>query len=265
MPLITITSDWSKNGCYLPVLKGRLYSLCPDSQIADVSHNIRPFDVFEACFILKHSFFSFPKGTIHIIAVGESPLCCGKITVAKAFGHYFIGVDDGKFSLLFNNPDNVEAYCVKCSDAAGPFAEADIYCKAVEAVICGKESEPVELQRGGAERAVVMIDKIIGRVVHIDSYGNAITNISQNDFLKVYDMVEEKGGAGSEGGPDFVIYAGGPHLKFNEISDWYNSVAPGNEVVFFNSMGLLEIAVNRGNFALAEGIDTTTEILVKFK
>lgn len=269
MPLITITSDWNKNDCYLPVLKGRLHSLCGKigeaCQTVDVSNSVKPFDLFEACFILKHSFLSFPQGTIHIIAVGESPLSSGKITVAKAMGHYFIGVDDGKFQLLFNHPENVEAYSAVCGGSDGPFAEAECFCEAVEAIMCGKELETAALQRGGAERAVVMIDKIIGRIVYIDSYGNAITNISQSDFLKVYDMVEEAGGIDSGDGPDFVVYVGGPHLKFNDIHDWYNSVAPGNEVVIFNSLGLLEIAVNRGNFAVAEGVDTTTEVLVKFK
>ena len=82
--------------------------------------------------------------------------------------------------------------------------------------------------------------------------------------MKVYDLIMASGCENEEDIPDFVIYAGGPHLSFDEISDGYDSVSPGNEVAFFNSLGVLELAVNRGDFASLEGVDTTTEVMVKF-
>jgi S-adenosylmethionine hydrolase len=82
--------------------------------------------------------------------------------------------------------------------------------------------------------------------------------------MKVYGLIMESGCTDEEQMPDFVVYVGGPHLKFDEISDGYHSVSPADEVAFFNSLGLLELAVNRGNFASLEGVDTTTEVMVKF-
>ena len=55
-----------------------------------------------------------------------------------------------------------------------------------------------------------------------------------------------------------------PYLKFEDIHEGYNSVVQGNEVAFFNSLDLLEFAVNKGNFAAAEDVDPTTEVLVRF-
>lgn len=264
MALVTITSDWNKSDYYLPVLKGRLFTLCKalgePLQIVDISNTISHFDVFEACFVLKHSFRSFPEGTVHIMAVNSSSLESGRLLIVKAYGQYFIGMDDGRFSLLFSDVEGVEAYS---ADNGGLQEEADIYCRAVELVIRKVNLSPVVLHCAGAEKPVVMIDKISGRIVYIDSYGNAITNISKYDFLRVYDLAADSVEKPDELG--FVIYVGGPSLKFKEIHDGYDSVSSGEHVAFFNSLDLLELAVNKGNFASLEGVGTITEVLVKFK
>ena len=62
----------------------------------------------------------------------------------------------------------------------------------------------------------------------------------------------------------YVIYVQGPYLKLESISEGYWDVEPGEEVAFFNSLELLELAINSGNFAAVEGIDTTAEVLIKF-
>ena len=268
MPVITITSDWKNSDYYLPVLKGRIMSLFQGVSVVDITNSAKSFDVYQACFILKNSYRSFPKGSIHLITVGSGNLLDKELVAVKANGHYFVGENDGRFSLLLDDVvssgGEIEAGLVECKHRMGPMAEADYYCRGIAAIMNGDELTEASLVKSGADRAVVMVDKIIGRVVYIDSYGNAITNISQRDFMKVYDLIMASGCENEEDIPDFVIYAGGPHLRFDEISDGYDSVSPGNEVAFFNSLGVLELAVNRGDFASLEGVDTTTEVMVKF-
>jgi S-adenosylmethionine hydrolase len=268
MPVITITSDWKNSDYYLPVLKGRIMSLFQEVSVVDITNAAKSFDVSQACFILKNSYRSFPKGSIHLITVGSGNILSKELVVVKANGHYFIGENDGRFSLLLDDVvssgGEIDAGVVECKLRMGPMAEADYYCRGIAAVLNGDQLQSVSLVKSGSDKAVVMIDKIIGRVVYIDSYGNAITNISQHDFMKVFGLMMDAGCESEEDMPDFVIYAGGPHLRFDEISDGYDSVSPGNEVAFFNSLGVLELAVNRGDFASLEGVDTTTEVMVKF-
>lgn len=259
MPLITITSDWSKNDWYLPVLKGKLLGLYPSASIVDISNSIRPFDIYQACFVLRHSYKSFPIGSIHILAVNSEPEPGHRIVAARKDGHYFVSVDDGRFPLLFDDLSQVCSFEVEQVGGGGTFKAADYFCRAVEGILSGREMKEGLLRAGGAEHAAVLPDKITGRVVYIDSYGNAITNISKRDFLKVYEMASQQGHI-----PDFTIYVGGPYLKFEDIHEGYNSVVQGNEVAFFNSLDLLEFAVNKGNFAAAEDVDPTTEVLVRF-
>ena len=268
MPVITITSDWKNNDYYLPVLKGRVMSLFKDVSVVDITNAAKSFDVYQACFILKNSYRSFPKGSIHLITVGSGNILDKELVAVKANGHYFVGENDGRFALLLDDVIasgcEIKAGVVECKHRMGPFAEADYYCRGIASILNEDVLQPAQLVKSGADRAVVMVDKIVGRVVYIDSYGNAITNISQRDFMKVFDLIMASGCDEEEDMPDFVIYAGGPHLKFDEISEGYDSVSPGNEVAFFNSLGILELAVNRGDFATLEGVDTTTEVMVKF-
>lgn len=294
MQLITITSDWCKNDFYLPQLKGWLHSLysafyddAADNvnvlrtnaipfSVTDISNSVKPFDVSSACFILKHSYMSYPQGTIHIIAVNSGHTEGCRMVAVKAGGHYFIAPDDGRFSLLFDETEKVEAFAIEPGSSCFPYSvtrqvfdghssvikEFVLFCCGVEAIIGEnlRKLEPCTLKRNTPECAVLTKDRIIGRVIYIDSYGNAITNISKELFLRPFMSAVES--CGEE--PEFTIFVQGPYLKITDINEYYTDVAQGNEVAFFNSAGLLELAINGGNFASVEGVDTTAEVVVKF-
>ena len=70
--LITLTSDMGLKDYYVAAIKGSIYSQLPDVNIVDISHNIPPFDILHASFVLKNTFKQFPKNTIHIIGVDAS-------------------------------------------------------------------------------------------------------------------------------------------------------------------------------------------------
>ena len=301
MPIITITSDWNKNDYYLPALKGRLFSLystCIEQNnsllhnvfnVVDISNSIRAFDIFEACFILKNSYHHFPDGSIHIIAV-ESELQrregnefpdsaeehggCVDMAVVKARGHYFIGPDDGRFGLLFDGLEGVEGYRLsgRGKDNLGgvlelaknkTFAALGLFEYGVKMILEDGLQGLDHIQPKGSvvECAAVSREMIVGRVVYIDSYGNAIANISRENFFKVVTAAKVAGAKNIS----YVIYVQGPYIKFENISENYADVDEGEEVALFNSLDLLEFAINKGNFAAMEGIDTTAEVVIKFK
>ena len=70
--LITLTSDMGLRDYYVASIKGAIYNQLPDAKIIDVSHDIPPFDIVHASFVLKNTFKEFPKNTIHIIGVDTS-------------------------------------------------------------------------------------------------------------------------------------------------------------------------------------------------
>ena len=278
MPIITITSDWNRNDYYLPSLKGRLFSLyhaCKEADkgcsntffnVVDISNEVRHFDVYEACFILKNSYSHFPDGSIHIIAVESEPKEGNAMDVVKKEGHFFIAPNDGRFALLFDSVDGVEAFTLsgytKEEIFLSGFSALSLFEEGVKSILDGTyvQLERVSLKGAVSECAVVTEERIVGRVVYIDSYGNAITNITKESFFKVATSAMVRG----KKDISYVIYVQGPYLKLESISEGYWDVEPGEEVAFFNSLELLELAINSGNFAAVEGIDTTAEVVIKF-
>ncbi|MPM95371.1 hypothetical protein SDC9_142525 [bioreactor metagenome] len=95
-------------------------------------------------------------------------------------------------------------------------------------------------------------DSITGRVVYIDSFGNAVTNIDKSLFDRVHRA------------RNYTIYIQGPYSKIRYISSGYSSHYPGQIFALFNSLGLLELGVYQGNIATLENINTATEIKIRF-
>jgi S-adenosylmethionine hydrolase len=104
MPIITLTSDWGHSDHYIGAVKGSILSLLPDVKIIDISHQVAPFNIEQAAFILKNCYKNFPKGTIHIIGVNTEESDKNPHTVVFINDHYFIGTDNGIFSMIFDKP-----------------------------------------------------------------------------------------------------------------------------------------------------------------
>lgn len=269
MPIISITSDWGGENYRLPRMKGMIRSsldcigdkLQPEKfQVEEISNSIKPFDIRSACFVLKHSFSFFSKGSIHLICVRCESLSVEGLAVVEIAGHYFVGANDGRFSLLSQDlPD--EVFIIE------PDSDNDntcsLFAKAIVCIVSGRigEQKRVQLKRVANEVPVVMKDKIIGHVVFIDNYGNAVTDISKSLFVKSFLSAREI--IGKE--PDFSIFVHGPYLELDFICSCYRDVDSGCTAALFNSLDLLELGIRNGNLAAMENIDTTTEIIIQWK
>ena len=102
MEIITLTSDLGSKDSYLASVKGSIYSQLESAKIVDITHDITPFNIQQAAYVLRNCFKDFPKGTIHIISVDDELTIKNEHLAVKANNHYFIGADNGLFSLLLN-------------------------------------------------------------------------------------------------------------------------------------------------------------------
>ena len=103
MPLITLTTEWEQSDFYAGIFKGKLYSTIPQAQIVDNVSSLPYNNLNYVSFVVKHTYPNYPKGSIHILCVNTEPSKSNRIMVIKADEHFFIGTDDGKFSLIFKN------------------------------------------------------------------------------------------------------------------------------------------------------------------
>lgn len=240
MAIITLTTDMGTRDHYVAAVKGAIYSQHPEAVIVDVSHAITPFDNAQAAFVLRNAYPEFPRGSIHII--GVNPEADGQTAhlVVRHDGHYFVGADNGIFSLLFDGkPHEAFELTIKLDTDHLAFPTKNIFVKAACHIARGGTPEVigrkvVSIREQINFRPVMLGDAIKGSVIHIDSYGNVVTNITRPGFDEVVK------------GRPFRISFGRTMHDITEVHTTYTDVPPGERVAFFGATGYLEIAVNKG-------------------
>ncbi|MFC2096829.1 S-adenosyl-l-methionine hydroxide adenosyltransferase family protein [Bacteroidota bacterium] len=271
MAIITLTTDWKNNDFYIAAVKARILSICHDVNIVDISHSIPSFNTGQASFIIKNAYKYFPAGTVHIIGI-NSVLENGQFhIVVKAHGQYFIGTDNGIFALMFsenvdeivridqNRPGNmaVNEQAEENTSHGLLFPELEVFTHSAAFLARGGHLDELgEKQstffRQVPIRATFEESSINGCVIYIDSYQNAISNISRELF---YRLKKER---------PFEIFVQSNFYKINRINQTYNETSVGELLAVFNSLDLLEIAINKGNAAELLGLRLNSEIKVKF-
>ena len=259
MHIITLTSDWNENDYYVASLKGKLLSTCPEAQIIDLNHRIKPFHVAQAAFVVRNSYPHYPENTVHIIAVNSEPEPDGLLLGARKDNQYFLCADNGLLGLLGGSePEVVVKLSGKHMKEPGSFVAltifSDIACALATGTPLSELGEPTKTyDRQTPLRATIEENTITGSVIHIDSYQNAISNISRELFERV-----------GKGKP-FTIYVQSKHYKISRINQRYNETGPGDLLAIFNSAGLLEIAIRNGNAAGLLKLTTDSTLRVEFK
>ena len=108
MPLVTLTSDFGLDDYYVAVIKGAMLCQNQNLNIVDITHNVKNYDIVQGAFVLKNAYSSFPKGSIHILSVNNFYTEHYCFLAVRYDEHYFIGPDNGVFSLLFDEkPEDV--------------------------------------------------------------------------------------------------------------------------------------------------------------
>lgn len=256
MSILTLTSDWNNSDFYIGALKGYVYKQLPPVQIIDISHNILPFNIAQAAFVLKNSYPSFPDGTIHLICVGVDQKVNNPIIMAMD-NQYFIGADNGMAGLLFDSkPEHV--YRIK-KEFIQPssFFEKDTLARVAVEMLQDKAITDIgelvtDFNQQVPLRPTIDEDVISGSVVYIDSYSNLITNIPKDLFEQI--RKDRK----------FDIYVQSNHYRINKINQQYAETAVGELLAIFNSADMLEIAINNGNAAELLSLRIGANVRVKF-
>ncbi len=240
MAIITLLSDMGTSDHYVAAVKGAILRQLPGTMIVDISHNIAPFNNMQAAFVLRNAWHEFPTGTIHIIGVNPGTDSKTPHIAVRHKGHYFVGADNGIFSMLFDEPvEEVYGLTLKLDTDHRLFPVKHIFVKAAchlgrggTIELLGRRLEQVQQQL--MPRAVLMEEAIKGQVIHVDHYGNVITNITRQLFNS---LVRNR---------PFVLTIGRSKHNIRTLHKHYSDVAPGEKLAFLGDSGYLEIAVNKG-------------------
>lgn len=258
MAIFTLTTDWRNSDYYVGAVKGKILSNDITSVIVDISHQILPYNVMQAAFVLRNCYKEFPAGTIHLIGVNSVLSPKRNLLIIEKDKQFFLCSDSGFPDLIFPKQD-FKVYKLSVDSKEGnTFASLDVFAKVAGKLAKGKKAEEIaEMTTDYLHQVPIRptIDNhlINGSVVYIDSFSNAITNISRETFDRV--------GEGNE----FEIYVQSNHYIIDRISDSYLNVTTGDLLALFNSSDLLEIAISNGPAAELLNLSINSTIRIKFK
>ena len=235
-PIITLLTDFGTADGYVAEMKGVLFSLAPDSEIVDLSHDIPPQDVELARLTVARYWRRFPLGTVHLVLVDPGVGTARACLAVESEARYLVGPDNGVLSPALLLPGARAVALPVPPAAARTFHGRDVFAPAAAALAMGQVLDALGVAVNApvvrrTKEAVRREDgAVVGEVIAIDRFGNAITNL-----------------LGARSG---VVAAAGRPIP---IRGTYSDVAPGAPVAISGSTGLLEIAVREGSAAASLG------------
>jgi len=258
--IATLLTDFGQRDPYVAAMKGVILGICPRARLVDISHAVAAHEVLEAAFILASSAPWFPPGTLHVVVVDPGVGSDRRIMVGRFGGHTFLFPDNGVISLIAESMPLEAIFTVRNTRFLPPappsrtFHGRDIFAPVAAEILNGLDisrlgPQPDTYKRLDIPGAAMSGDALGGQVIYIDRFGNLISNIAQSDVAARWPDVSALriDCAGAEIGP---------------LQGAYAFVDRGRPLALFNSMHLLEVAVNRGRACDFLGADIGAEVRI---
>ena len=245
-PVITLITDFGE-GYYVGAMKGAILDVCPDVNIVDITHNIKSHDVLEASFTLLCTYPYYPSNTVHLVVVDPEVGSDRRGIVIATKDHFFVGPDNGVFSFVSKSDTVERAVSIDSPKyfrkrVSPTFHGRDIFGPVAAWLTLGAKLDDIGQDvEDCSGTTLVPVQKlgetrVAGMVIHVDKFGNIVTNISPQGLV---DLL------GTVGNPKFVV-------NKQEIYCHYRFYAEaGRDEIFslLGSSGYYEIAVSRGRAA----------------
>jgi S-adenosylmethionine hydrolase len=248
--LVTLSSDFGTRDSYVAEMKGVLFDEGPaDLRVVDLSHELAPFDVRGAALFVRAALPRFPAGTVHMVVVDPGVGSARRALVARVLGQLLVGPDNGVFSMLFDGSEEVFAVAAAAlgerarsstfhgRDVFAPLA-ARLATLPAPALLGTRIDDHVRLALARPEQRD---EALLGEVIHVDRFGNLITNIDAATLRAFAGTSEPR------------IALGDTCLR--GVRDHYAEVQPGELLALIGSAGLLEVAVREGSARERLGVE----------
>jgi S-adenosylmethionine hydrolase len=238
--VITLTTDFGNADGYVGAMKGVIARLAPDARVIDIAHDVPRHDIAHGAWVLATSATEFPRGTIHVAVVDPGVGGARTAVVIEAGGHYYVGPDNGLFAYVADRAESVHAITSTAFRMPAPsdtFHGRDVFAPAAAAIARGlpvAAAGPATCLAGTLPWANRATSR--GVVVHIDMYGNLISNLP---------------------GPARRVRVAGKDIRPVRTFEELERGAIG---CYTGSAGTVEIAVREGSAAHVLGIARGDEV-----
>ncbi|MGI6374450.1 MAG: SAM hydrolase/SAM-dependent halogenase family protein [Anaerolineae bacterium] len=257
MPIITLLTDFGLRDSYVAEMKGAILGICPEATLIDISHEVAPQQVAEAAFLLAQTVSAFPLGTVHL-AVVDPGVGGARRTVAVATQRaLLVAPDNGLLRPALHRLGAYRAVALenrafwRCDPPSATFHGRDILAPVAAHLACGTPLEalgpglPALEPLPDLELPARAGDVIHGRIVHIDRFGNLISNVPGAWLAPVLRWTVSLG-----------------ERLTATLQRTYCDVRPGVAIALIGGHGYVEIAINAGDAAQALGLGMGVSIVV---
>jgi S-adenosylmethionine hydrolase len=172
MPAIALLTDFGTRDPYAAAMKGVIASRC-EAPIIDLTHDIAPFDVWEAAFFLRDVIRYWPAGTIFVCVVDPGVGTARRILAVESDERIFLAPDNGLLHFVRGDAYEVRDESLFLADGSTTFHGRDRFAPVAAAIANGKNIEDL----GPRVDDRVPLDYTPGAIVRIDRYGNCITDL----------------------------------------------------------------------------------------
>ena len=257
-PIITLTTDFGVASSYVAQMKGVILSRNPDVCLVDISHSIAPQDIRGGALVLADSCPRFPARTIHVAVVDPGVGTDRRIVFAQIGAQRFVAPNNGLLTLVAER--NAPSQLIDVTNplyflptVSPTFHGRDILAPVAAHLSLGlnpkRLGNPLDsLETLPFPRPAVQPGQIVGQVIHIDSFGNLITNIASDDLaglLALESATVECKSARTTG-----------------LMNTYGNRPPGSLIAVVGSSGRLELAVVNGNAAATFAVSLDEPVIV---
>ncbi|MBI4665742.1 MAG: SAM-dependent chlorinase/fluorinase [Nitrospinae bacterium] len=265
MAIITLTTDFGITDPFVGVMKGVMLSINPSARFVDITHEIEPQNIKQAVYVISSSFEYFPAGSIHLCVVDPGVGSERKPLAFEAEGHFFVGPDNGIFTEVARKrkPAQIReitnpAYMLEKISAT--FHGRDIFAPSAAHLSMGAPLESFGPRLANLKSMDLPWEMrpspnlLVGEIIYIDQFGNAITNLTRALIEKTARELNSS-----------VIKVELEEASVDGILPHYS--AAGDEDTLsatFGSWDTLELFVKNGDAALLYGLETETDVRIRF-
>lgn len=258
---IALMTDYGLRDPFVGVMKGVILGINPSALIVDVGHEIAPGDVRGAAFALAMAFPYFAADTIFAVVVDPGVGTERRTIAARLGDRSVVCPDNGLLTWVLRNHGLTSAVELAEKEYFLPKVSETFHGRDIFAPVAAHLSKGVRLEDLGPRiedlttfdiAEVVIADRTIqGEIMHVDRFGNLISNIAREQF---------DSWRASEDGASVRVHIGS--VEIHGISRTYADAATGHAVALFGSAGFLEIATNGGSAAESFGASVGSRVSV---
>ncbi|MHB0999350.1 MAG: SAM hydrolase/SAM-dependent halogenase family protein [Armatimonadota bacterium] len=260
-PIIALITDFGFKDPFVGTMKGVMRSVGTNADIIDICHDVAPGNILSASLMLSMSAPYYPAGSIFVAVVDPGVGTDRRAIAVDIDGKIIVCPDNGLVSWLLADAGKWRAieldkpeYFLK--EVSNTFHGRDIFAPVAAHIAMGVSIDDLgtplrDIKTLRIPQTVVGEKSIQGEIIHIDRFGNLLTNIKRS-------QVEQWMPSGEYN--KVRIHIGS--IEMFGIVRTYGDVHTGHLAAIFSSDNLLEIAENGGNAALASGSSIGSPVLI---